>query len=47
LIGMASSGKHTLIEKLAEAVLKKKLFYFNPEAMGTFRELYGVEDPIS
>jgi GTPase Era involved in 16S rRNA processing len=47
LIGKTRTGKHTLINLLASTVLKKKVFYFNPEVMGTFRELYGVEDPIS
>jgi hypothetical protein len=28
-------------------MFKSQAIYFNPEVMGTFRELYGVEDPIS
>jgi predicted AAA+ superfamily ATPase len=47
LVGPARSGKHTLINILCKEVLKKKVFFFNPEAMGTFRELYGCEDPVS
>ena len=43
LIGKVGVGKHTLID----LVYKSHAIYFNPEVMGTFRELYGGEDPIS
>jgi ABC-type nitrate/sulfonate/bicarbonate transport system ATPase subunit len=43
LIGKLGVGKHTLINLM----YKSQAIYFNPEVMGTFRELYGGEDPIS
>ena len=43
LIGKLGIGKHTLIDLM----YKSQALYFNPEMMGTFRELYGRDDPIS
>ena len=47
LVGGPKSGKQTALQMIARHVLKMETFTFNPELAGSFRELYGVYDPVS
>lgn len=47
LVGPSRSGKHTVVYLLVRDLLHMKPTYFDPAISGTFRELYGVTDPLS
>jgi hypothetical protein len=46
LVGGPKTGK-TKFLKYISTYLKITTVYFNPDNIGTFREVYGVYDPLS
>ena len=47
IVGPNRSGKQTLINLLVHDLLQTTPIYFNPNTTGSFRELYGVTDPLA
>jgi ABC-type polysaccharide/polyol phosphate transport system ATPase subunit len=47
IVGKAYSGKSSMLKVIGKDILKKKVVYFNSAVLATYRELYGIYDPMS